>query len=99
MRNTIPILITVLLLLLTFGVPARAACDEPYGICMSECATAGAPERCMQRCRQSFERCTKTGVFQMPLAYKWREPSSFSAHAETPWSNFGATRKKRKPAQ
>lgn len=84
MRNFILVLIAVLLLS-TSTKSALAACDEPYGICMSECATSNSAERCMQRCRQSLDRCSKSGVFQMPLAYKWREPSSFSAHAESPW--------------
>ena len=60
---------------IAFGIipPAQAfaACDEPYGLCMSQCATSSQPERCMQRCQQSLNRCSKSGVFQMPLGFQY----------------------------
>jgi hypothetical protein len=61
---------------------ALASCDEPYGVCMAECATTNSPERCMQRCRESLDRCSKTGIFQMPLAYKWKQPLGEAARAQ-----------------
>ena len=48
---------------------AQAECDDGYTICMSGCATDRSPERCMQRCQQAAERCSKSGVFKMPIGF------------------------------
>ena len=53
-----------------FPISAIAACDEPYGMCVSQCATSNTPERCIQRCQHSMTRCSKSGVFQMPIGFK-----------------------------
>ena len=59
-----------------------AACDEPYGLCMSQCVTSSAPERCMQRCQHSLDRCSKSGVFQMPVGFKYLDAPWFAAQAK-----------------
>ena len=46
---------------------AQPECDGAYSLCMSGCATDRSAERCMQRCQQAGERCSKSGVFKTPI--------------------------------
>src|SRR5215213_7167762 len=48
---------------------AQAQCDDGYALCMSGCVTDRAAERCMQRCQEAERRCTKSGVFRMPIGF------------------------------
>ena len=66
----IRLLLLVLLTCLTVE-PARAApeCDDGYGMCMAACAVDRSPERCMQRCQEAAMRCSKSGVFRMPVGF------------------------------
>src|SRR5436309_217089 len=49
--------------------PAHPQCDDGYALCMPACATRDVPERCMQRCQEAAARCSKSGVFRMPVGF------------------------------
>ena len=78
-----PLFLTLSLFLL-WPAAALAACDEPYGMCVSQCATSNTPERCMQRCQQSLQRCTRSGVFQMPIGFRVHPAPRLDARAQAP---------------
>jgi len=67
------IVLAVLTLSVCLGVGRSNAeppeCDDGYRLCMAGCATERIPERCMQRCQQASERCSKSGVFRMPAGF------------------------------
>ena len=48
---------------------ADPVCDDGYSVCMSGCATDRSPERCMQRCQDAERRCSRSGVFRMPVGF------------------------------
>src|SRR5215213_5096348 len=69
------------------GANAQAQCDDGYTLCMSGCATDRAAERCMQRCREAERRCSKSGVFRMPVGFllnRSRVEEMSSAQGELP---------------
>ena len=71
MRKTILLVIALACLSPFFLGETRAQpqCDDGYALCMTNCATDGAPERCMQRCQEAERRCSKSGVFRMPIGF------------------------------
>jgi len=48
---------------------ADPVCEDGYGVCMAGCATERSPERCMQRCQEAERRCSRSGVFRMPVGF------------------------------
>jgi len=85
MQKMIVLLIAVLCLATFFlrEAGAQAQCDDGYTLCMTNCATDRAPERCMQLCQEAANRCSKSGVFRMPMGFvlNKRRVQDFS-HAE-----------------
>jgi hypothetical protein len=51
---------------------------------VSQCVTTNSPERCMQRCQQSLQRCSRSGVLQMPIGFRLHSPPEFEARAQAP---------------
>src|SRR6188474_3864393 len=53
------------------------ACDDASRLCISSCANELSPERCMQLCQDSRDRCARSGVFKMPIGISlssgWRD--------------------------
>jgi hypothetical protein len=76
------LLVLLLVCPLLSPTAAFASCDQSYGTCVSSCATSNTPERCVQRCQQSLDRCSKSGVFQMPIGFNVRAEPEFDARVE-----------------
>jgi hypothetical protein len=80
MKRSLLVLLLVCPLLCTTA--AFASCDQSYGMCVSSCATSNTPERCVQRCQQSLDRCSKSGVFQMPISFNVRAEPELNVRTE-----------------
>lgn len=53
------------LFVLAKNVRAQTECGDVYGLCTAGCANDHSPERCMQRCQSSRNRCSLSGSFAM----------------------------------
>ena len=89
-------LFLILSLCLVWPASAFASCDEPYGQCMSQCATSNTPERCMQRCQQSLQRCSKSGVFQMSIGFRVSSPPRLDARAQAVYPDLERAKRPRR---